>query len=472
MLHVSRLADRRGEYYTAELEADLGVKSPARWVGQGAVGLGLVGEPCPGELGEILSGSMPPHGRRLVTQRGHVCGFDLTFTAPKSVSIVAGIGTPDLCTLAVAAHDEAVAGAMDYVERRAVAVRRGSGESRSVQAVDGVVAVAYTHGVSRALDPHLHTHVVVANMGHGEDGRWSALDSRGIYAHAHAAGRLYDASLRYELSRTAGATWILRSSGIFDLAGIGPELIGTYSSRGAEIRSDVAQWLGARGGGRPASRRVERTAWAATRDPKVPVRTAALLRTHWQHMSMTAEIDLASLRAAGESPQRSPSLDEYRFAASLGSSPHSTAARRDVVAAWAGALAPGAPARNIEACADRLTAWSGGVGVAEARRPMAGLLPAAFHLRALGARPGHPDALDVWMKGVSAIDGYRKRWPAQGVRSAEDFDRPLAFTDMSAMPSQRLADHLATMRVVDDVRRRLGRSTDRSRDSQSLALGR
>ncbi len=90
--------------------------------------------------------------------------------------------------------------AVGYLERSAAAVRRGHGGLR-VERADGLLAAGFRHRTSRVWDPQLHTHVLVANLGRGPDGRWSALDGRQLYAHARAASFVYQAVLRSELTR-------------------------------------------------------------------------------------------------------------------------------------------------------------------------------------------------------------------------------------------------------------------------------
>ena len=137
-------------------------------------------------------------GRRRAAAR--VAGFDLTFSAPKSVSVLFGLGDDELRGRVRAAHDVAVREAVGYLERSAAAVRRGHAGA-IVEEASGLVAAAFRHRTSRAGDPQLHTHVLVANLGRGIDGRWSALDGRRLYAEARAASFIYQAVLRGELTR-------------------------------------------------------------------------------------------------------------------------------------------------------------------------------------------------------------------------------------------------------------------------------
>src|SRR5204863_1697862 len=117
-----------------------------------------------------------------------------------------GLAENDVSREVRAAHEAAVEAALDYRERQAAVARRGRGGVESV-AGNGFVAAAFRHRTSRAGDPQLHTHVLVANMTRGPDERWTALDARHLYAHAKTAGYLYQAKLRAELVRSLGVEW-------------------------------------------------------------------------------------------------------------------------------------------------------------------------------------------------------------------------------------------------------------------------
>jgi conjugative relaxase-like TrwC/TraI family protein len=126
----------------------------------------------------------------------------------------------DVAAQVVAAHDAAVAAAVGYLEREAGYSRRGAGGTETVQ-VDGFVAAAFRHRTSRANDPLLHTHVLIANVARTTDDRvWRTLDSRRLYAHAKTAGVLYQAQLRWELTRRLGVAWQPVINGVADLAGV------------------------------------------------------------------------------------------------------------------------------------------------------------------------------------------------------------------------------------------------------------
>ncbi len=92
--------------------------------------------------------------------------------------------------------------ALDYLEREACYVRRGHAGAEVLRA-EGFAGAIYHHEMARSSDPHLHTHLVIANAARGADGRWSAPDMRAVYAAAKAAGAIQEAVLRHELTRRA-----------------------------------------------------------------------------------------------------------------------------------------------------------------------------------------------------------------------------------------------------------------------------
>lgn len=464
---MTRLRAGAGAYYLADLGQELGEETPGRWVGTGAIGMGLTGRVLPDELDAVLDGRHPATGRTLARRRGVVAGFDLTFAAPKSASLLFGLGAPEVVGVVRQAHDEAVVAATGYLSDHGLAVRRGAGEDRRLLAVEGPVAAAFAHGVSRALDPHLHTHVVLANLGHGADGRWTALDSRGIHAHARAAGQLYDAQLRWRLRGELGVDWTGRRSGAYEADGLDPAVLGAFSGRRADILAELA------GRHSAAARTV---AWAATRPPKVAERTAVELRRWWQERARLVDPQgqsVVAARLSGRAMARSAvsgDVDEHRFAADLWRTPHAGATRRDAVAAWAGALAQGSSAIDVGRCVDQLASWGSEVGVAEGARALGEVVPAPRLLRLLGARPAAPAPLATWQRAAAAVERYRGRW------AVGESDRVLGVdgtpASLARLSSPRLADHLAVERTVREARRQLGRDRGRDADGPERSLGR
>ncbi|MDA8291281.1 MAG: relaxase domain-containing protein, partial [Actinomycetota bacterium] len=219
------------------------VEADGLWTGRLAATLGLSGDRVErGAVEALWSGVHPRTGETLDPRHARVgvLAFDCTFSAPKSVSVVHAVARdPEVVSEIAGAHEASVAAALSYVEDEAGRVRRRSGgEDRVVRS--GLVAASFVHRVSRAEDPHLHSHVVVANLGKDEDGRWSALDGRALFLHAGTAGVLYRAQLRAELVSRLGVAWRWREDGFADLAGLRTEVVREFSRRSAEIAASLA----------------------------------------------------------------------------------------------------------------------------------------------------------------------------------------------------------------------------------------
>jgi conjugative relaxase-like TrwC/TraI family protein len=185
-------------------------------------------------------------------------GLDLTLSAPKSVSVLFALsphqeGQGDhragavgererVGRLAQDAHRLAVAEALAYLELTCTSAlrghHRGDGTDTRVQ-TDGLIGAAFEHRSSRCGDPQLHTHVVVANLLHGQDGKWSALDTREIYAQARTAGFVYQAVLRGELTRTLGVQWGPVRNGQAEISGLPVGLLRLFSKRRAQIEAQL-----------------------------------------------------------------------------------------------------------------------------------------------------------------------------------------------------------------------------------------
>lgn len=230
-------------------------------MGRGAALLGLSGELDGEALDAILDGRDPRTGTRLTESTPKVIGYDATFCAPKSVSLLYALGSPEIAAEVRAAHDAAVDAAFAAFETITCRVRRGHAGATVVEA-DGFVATAYQHRSSRAGDPHLHTHVLIAHPSHtASDGRWTALDGRLLFPWSKPCGHLYEAKLRAELTRRLGITWGPVRNGIADIAGVPRSVIDAFSQRRAEIEAHLGDH------GRSSARAAQ---WAtyATRRPK------------------------------------------------------------------------------------------------------------------------------------------------------------------------------------------------------------
>jgi conjugative relaxase-like TrwC/TraI family protein len=442
VLGIHRVSATRADYYLADLATELPVPGPASWTGGAGVGLGLHGPLDPEQFRLVLESRHPWTGRPMGSGRARVAGMDLTFSAPKSVSVLFALGGTDVASTVAEAHRDAVSGAVAYIERHALAAVRREGSERRVVPTSGMVAGVFTHAVNRNHDPHVHSHVVMANLVHGEDGRWSACDRRGLEAHRAAAGAIYAAQLRDGLRSGLGVGWTRpMAAGSAEIVGVDPALCGEFSSRSADIRRHVAEV-----GGRTA--RGQRVAWAVTRPDKIVAPGFAELSADWSRRA----------QALGEGPlevTRSPStvghtvLDEHGFAAVLSETPHGGAYRRDVVRAFATAARDGAPGSALERVTD-LWLPAGGVGVGEAMHRRSDASPGPHLVKELGPRPVDPGAHGVWHGAAMAIEDYRERW---GLGRSSD---ALGSEPKASLPVEQLVDHLRTARCVAEARARLG----------------
>jgi conjugative relaxase-like TrwC/TraI family protein len=344
--YLEKVADGAEDYYSGEGEA------PGRWTGAGAEELGLEGVVVSDELRAMLTGRHPAGGEPLVDGRG-VCrsqgpvpGFDLTFSAPKSVSLLWGLGDGRTAEAVRAAHERSVDAALAYMEREACWARRGKGGAEFVRG-KGFVAAAFRHRASRAGDPQLHTHVLIANATRGPDGRYTRLYHPAIYDHARTAGYLYEANLRHELSRELGVSWQPVRRGIAELEGFSDAQLRRFSTRRGEILEAT--------GGPEASRRARQTAALATRRAKDYSVSAATLAERWREAAREVGLSREQLdnvapgRALGRAEAARISVKAIERAVVAERSHFD---RRDVLRAIAEALPEGAPAFDVERQAD------------------------------------------------------------------------------------------------------------------------
>jgi conjugative relaxase-like TrwC/TraI family protein len=344
--YLDKVAEGAEDYYSGEGE------EAGEWIGDAAARLGLEGEVGEDQLVAMLTGRNPIDGEPLlgmsgVPANGSVPGFDLTFSAPKSVSLLWGLGGADVAAEVKAAHREAVGAALAYMQREACWTRRGAGGSEFIKG-EGYLAAAYPHRSSRNGDPQLHTHVLVANATKAE-GRWTRLYHPAIYDHATTASYIYEAHLRDELSRRLGVEWQPTRKGIAEIEGFADEHLRAFSTRRAEILEAVGENASA------ASRQV---ATLATRKPKEPDISQVEVRQRWRSRADEIGLDREMIErtlGVGDQSKHYPALTLQQLDRAV-TEHQSHFDRRDAIQAVADSLRNGARAADVERLADEFLA--------------------------------------------------------------------------------------------------------------------
>jgi conjugative relaxase-like TrwC/TraI family protein len=367
MLSLGKLSPGQQEYYLRTIAAGAeeyytGAKeAPGEWVGQSASRLGLAGEVDADALHWVLEARDPGTGERLTRAQGapKVPGWDATFCAPKSVSLLFALGKPEASNEVRNAHDAAVTAALAVLEAEAARCRRGRGGTQRHDA-EGFVAAAFRHRTSRAGDPHLHTHVLAANLVWSpHDGRWSALDARGLYGWAKTVGFLFEAQLRAELTRRLGVSWGLVVNGIAEIDGIPREILRAFSQRRQEIEMHMAER------GEHGARAAQIATYATRKAKDVEVAAESLL-PEWRARAERLGLDARALAGVlyQGTPMRVPRPtfpDAELLFASLASPSGLTErsasfGRREVLQAICAAMPHGSDIRDIVALADAFLA--------------------------------------------------------------------------------------------------------------------
>jgi hypothetical protein len=257
------------------------------------------------------------------------------------VSLVWGLGDESTAGAVVGCHERAVDAAITYLERHACQVRRGHAGAETADGA-GFIAAGFRHRTSRLGDPTLHTHVLVANVTEGADGRWTALDARPIYRQARTAGFVYQAVLRYELACSLGLLFEEVEQGHADVAGIPVEMRREFSGRRRQIL-DQLERHGA------SSAKAAQAATLDTRNAKSEHVPEDELRLRWAARAERFGITVEGLPTLVRTPVLDQSDDDI---AARVTEANATFERRDVVRVIAQHATQGGALDDIEARAD------------------------------------------------------------------------------------------------------------------------
>ena len=223
-------------------------KTPSRWMGSAAEALNLSGPVDREDHIKTLMGQDPRTGEGLVQGSGEdrKYGLDLTFSAPKSVSIVWAIGGEETRAGVEAAQTRAVEAVLRHIEENFPMARQGSSSKGTIEYVRArLLAAAFLHGSSRPVDgqsipdPQVHTHLMLQNMALREDGTWGALDTKQLYEWKMALGAIYRAELSKEVQAMGFS--IEADGDYFRIVGIPKELEEEFSGRRAEIKKKLEE---------------------------------------------------------------------------------------------------------------------------------------------------------------------------------------------------------------------------------------
>ena len=278
-------------------------RAASAWAGRGVEALGLEGPVDPDVFRAVLEGCVPDGSGRRLGRRihggeiHHRPGRDLTFSAPKSVSLVALIGGD---ARVVDTHDRAVTRVLDWFERNAAETRmQDQATGRMVRARGQKAVIAtFRHETSRNLDPALHTHSVVANMLLGADGKWRTMANERLYASKMLLGALYRSELAGDLARLGYRIEKTHADGRFEIRGVPRETIEAFSTRRAEIEAAMES----RGHGATAeNQHLARRAALMTRAHKRDVDREAL---HGIWVKQAAELGLDAKALVASSMER------------------------------------------------------------------------------------------------------------------------------------------------------------------------
>ena len=216
---------------------------PGAWFGKGARELGLKGKVEREPLRNLLVGLTPDGIKKLVQNAGNEnrqSGWDLTFSAPKSVSVAWAQGSAEVQAALQRIQRLAVEKAIAYLEDVAAVTRRGRGGTETEKV--GLIAALFEHGTSRAQDPQLHTHALLLNISTREDGSSGTIRSRDIFRHKMAAGALYRAEFAAALEKELGLT-VHQADKAFAINGVSESVCREFSKR----REQIEKFLAARG---------------------------------------------------------------------------------------------------------------------------------------------------------------------------------------------------------------------------------
>ena len=212
------------------------------WQGAGLAALGLTdGATVSDEAFSNVTRGLSADGGDLGVQGAgdkHRGGWDLTLSAPKSVSIAAASSDAEMHAKIIGKHNVAVSAALKFFEEKAAFCRRGkAGESH--EKLDGLAFATYQHFDSRESDPQIHTHALVMNLAGRDDSTFGGIESKYLYEWKVAAGAIYRAELAKGMVELGFE--VKKDREFFKLGGISDDICKHFSKRRTQIEAALKQ---------------------------------------------------------------------------------------------------------------------------------------------------------------------------------------------------------------------------------------
>jgi conjugative relaxase-like TrwC/TraI family protein len=258
----------RDDYYVGDGPAEL-----SEWGGKGAAALGLSGTVAKSDFEKVLDGRLPDD-TIVNANPNRRAGIDLTFSMPKSASLMIQLGGDERI---LEAQASAVKSVMAYLEKHFAEARDYSrGPGGEPVRTGNLVYALFQHDTSRKLDPQNHTHAVIAAMTQDKAGKWKALWNGAIWKNNSLLGSIYNAALRSNIENLGYQIEITGKHGQFEIKGVPRDIIDAFSQRRQDILAAAAKL------GRGAHEtEVLREITKRTRDPKLNPDDKQALKAEW-----------------------------------------------------------------------------------------------------------------------------------------------------------------------------------------------
>jgi conjugative relaxase-like TrwC/TraI family protein len=289
----------KDDYYAGEHASEV-----SAWGGQGAADLGLIGEVGKQIFEDLLTGRLPD-GQQVGDPERRRAGIDLTFSMPKSASVLAYVAGDERL---LAAHMDAVRQTMGWVEKtfaegRTYDTNRKGNPART----EHLTYAMFQHDTSRKLDPQAHIHVIIANLTKVA-GEWRALHNEQLWKSNSIIGSVYHAGLRTLVEELGYETSLTGKHGQFEIEGVPRHVLTAFSQRREQVLAKSAEIGILTPQGRDA-------VVVRTRDAKVNLEDRDALRAGWADRAAGLGFDGAAVVSAAEARVGGAGKDSQRIKA-------------------------------------------------------------------------------------------------------------------------------------------------------------